>query len=251
MARGLTNCHPITAAALTKLSVTDGQVTQAYGNAHASVGFHNAEGQYHRKPYSSCVDLSWGLANIDFFHRMANAGFAVFFSDWPGNQHIHAVHVGLTDDGGTCRILPGPRQQIIDWCAGLDGLKHHATMTGKFKPTKGERDTLRKQYAGWVPDYATTVFSPEKKVIRCYAFLEAGSVNCDIDAFLAWWGFAWDGTTGHIKGNGKDIDVPGVQIDIAGGQWSRGSIRPFAEAIGLTVTFEWAADKSSCLIKLT
>lgn len=251
MARGLSNCHPVTREALETLGVVDSQVTQAYGNAAASAGFHLAEGEYQGKKYSSCVDLSWQLATVDFFHRMAEAGFAVFYRDWHGNRHIHAVHIGLTDDSGTCRIKSGPRQQIIDWCAGLDGLVNHKVLTGPFKPTKAERESLRKQYAAWVPDYATTVRSPEGKAIRCYAFLESGTVQCDINAFLAWWGYSWDGGADKILGNGKSISVPNGHPVMAGGHWLRGPIRPFAEAIGLTPSFEWAADKTSCIVKLT
>ena len=47
---------------------------------------------------------------------MRKAGFAAWFRDWPGNQHIHAVLLGHRN------ASPGARQQMAAYLNGRDGL---------------------------------------------------------------------------------------------------------------------------------
>ena len=89
-------------------------ITQAGYNAggvSASAGTHDGGGVY---------DLSVAGLNPKQIKAMVKwlrkAGFAAWFRDWPGNQHVHAVLLGHRT------ASPGAKQQMESYRAGRDGL---------------------------------------------------------------------------------------------------------------------------------
>lgn len=172
MAKGYKSLHPLTAEVLQELGVPDKHVTQGYGNASASAGYHKAEGYYKGRQFSSCVDLAWrdDYVNPRWKSRAVAAGLVPFFRDWPGNRHVHCVHVGLRTTNGSVAILDGPRMQIVDYTRGLNGLVGHAKLRGELAPTAQERKAVLDVYKAWAPNYATTVYLNGKR-LPCYAWL--------------------------------------------------------------------------------
>jgi len=239
-------------SALQDLGVTDGQVTQGYGNAPASAGFHRSEGYIDGHRYSSCVDLTWGLASEAMKDHLVAAGFAPFFRQWAGNYHIHCVYVGARDSKGKVAILPGPRTQIIDFTRGLNGLVNHSALVGKFAPTELQRDTIRTAYETWAPHVATKVYSPAGKWIPCYAFLEDSSVRCEVRAFMAALRVpvVWVKDVLYATVQGKNVNLAPARIKVEG-DFARGNLRSLAELIGLKATFAASANKDYYTITLS
>ena len=54
------------------------------------------------------------------------AGFAAWFRDWPGNQHIHACLLGPGSGRSHKTMSPLARAQCDDYLRGRNGLKDHA-----------------------------------------------------------------------------------------------------------------------------
>lgn len=96
-----------------------------------------AQGSYCNEAPQGCAALSAGTHDgggvVDFSGSSLNkqdinkaikglrtAGFAAWFRDWPGNQHIHAVAIGDKD------VAAGAKAQIQNYIDGLDGLKGSA-----------------------------------------------------------------------------------------------------------------------------
>lgn len=230
MARGFPSLHPLTEQALRNLGVTSSQVTQGYGNAAASAGYHAAVGVADGRRFSHCVDLTAALIDRDFMLRLWEAGFVAFArvqgrNGWSGSSHIHAIHLGLTADDGKSHLLSGPRAQIVDFLKqpALNGLVGHARLSGYVPPASLQAE-LRRQYAAWLPDYPTRVLAPGGQQINCYAWLEDGQVTVEADAFCRWWGRDWTGTAAN--------DQERVTFD---GRFWRAPVRALAGAIGLRI----------------
>jgi peptidoglycan hydrolase-like protein with peptidoglycan-binding domain len=65
-------------------------------------------------------------------HKLRQVGFAAWFRNWSGNQHIHAVAIS-DPDMSTEIAFPGwfdAREQIVGWAQGKDGL--NGATTGKM-----------------------------------------------------------------------------------------------------------------------
>lgn len=258
MAKGFDTMHPMMESALRAIGIKNSHVTQTYGKAKASAGYHNIEGYFNGKPFSSCVDLTWRIADEEMHDKLVYAGYVPFFRDWDGNQHIHCVYVGAKDGNGNVTILSGPRSQIIDYIHCKDGLKGHKTLTGKYAPTMAQRKQIQEQYAAWAPHYATKVFAPEKYQIVCHTFFEkeAGTVRCDIDLFLKNFGYSLTKDKGVYyivsnTGTKPSLSLPTSVLLTVEGDFNRGNIRQLANAIELGVSFEWAKDKTSCAVSLS
>lgn len=261
MARGYAALHENTEALLRELGIPDEAVSQGYGSAKASAGFHEPEG---RSPggrrFSSCFDLRWSALTKELRDRLVAAGVCVFPRDWPGNQHHHCVQVGLTDKAGRCTVLPGPRQQIRDFVACRTGLAGHGPWVGKWAPTAQERTALYGAYADWVPDVATTVRT-DAVGVPCYAWLEGPKtkrvVTCEVRALVEGLGGRvleageWAVTVRTADGSRVEVSGGTVRGWYLAGEFLRAPVRPIAEALGYAVGFAWAADKSNCLVKLT
>ena len=249
MANRFTSTHPLTEQVLRHLGVKSSQVTQGWGSATASAGYHAPVGVAGGRKFSHCVDLSAALASRQFMLRLEEAGFVPFArtnASWAGNEHIHAIHLGLLADDGHPHLLSGPRAQIVDFLKQppRNGLKGHSRLT-TYPPPVMLQAELRKQYAAWLPDYPVSVLAPGTQQINCYAWLEGGTVTVEVEAFCRWWG-----KTSSIFTWGPDIIA-------AGGQWSfdgrfyRASVRQLAQKIGLVVdSFEWGPQKRYATVQL-
>jgi len=249
--------HPVAENSLRELGVEDGQITQTVGNAPASKGFHAAEGHIDGHDYSSCVDLSYSLASRAFQERMVEGGWAPFprdYGSFSSNRHIHAVFIGLRDDRGQCRILPGPRQQIVDATRNRNGLVGHAPLPVKWRFTETQREAMLKAYRAWVPDIATGVWLEGWKRIRCYAWLEQHVARCDVRSLLEALGaeVVYNGgdTLITAKRDGKILDLSHADLSLEGGQFTRGNVRQLAKACGYEVGFEWLNKGAAAKITL-
>lgn len=87
------------------------------------------------------VDLSirtlCGLRPKGVVKQLRKVGFAAWFRNWPGNQHIHAVAVS-DPDMATETAFPGwfdMREQVVDYAQGKDGTSGAVTgpMTHKLR----------------------------------------------------------------------------------------------------------------------
>jgi hypothetical protein len=242
MANGFASCHPATVATLKQLGVTDDQVTQGVGYAAASAGFHEPVGMYNGLHYGTCVDLTHALCSPDFLQRCWQAGLIAFdrsgATGWNGTSHIHAVHIGLRDDNGACRIFDGPRHQIVDFLHAppLNGLAGHGLLEG-FLPTADLQASDRVIYSSWVPDEPTAVYDNGTRV-PCYAWYNGQTVTCDVRALC-------EALNCQVSGdqNGVQILSGGLPVDIHAanphfdGRWWRAGVRGVAEALGYAVTF--------------
>jgi hypothetical protein len=237
MASGFKSVHPLTEQVLRDLGVQDEQVTQGWGYAAASAGFHAPEGTYAGRRYSSCVDIAWTdeFCNAQWRSRATAAGLCPFFRDWAGNQHIHIVHVGLRDDGGKVRILDGPRMQIVDYIHGLNGLVGHAPLEGWQCPSAAERELIRQAYAAWAPYYQTAVYDPDGLPVRCYAWEGKVNVTVEVRPVLERLGCRIiDSTSAGLiirTDDGKLLAPPCDGFYVAG-EFLRGPIRKVVEPLG-------------------
>lgn len=261
MASGYKSTHPMTEELLKTLGIPDSAVSQGWGSAKASAGFHQPEGKAGGRKYSSCFDLRWNSLTETTRDRLTVGGVCVFPRDWAGNQHHHCVHVGLRDDKGQCKLLPGPRQQIIDYTIGRSGLAGHGPWQGKWRPDAIERAAIQEAYAAWVPDIVTRVYLPNGKSPTVYAFLEGTgakrTVTCEARAFVeALGGRILEASQAWLNvrlADGKQIEIDGGKLAgwYVAGEFLRAPVRQIAEAMGYGVTFEWAEGKSSVKVLLT
>lgn len=104
------------------LDATKGSYTGPDGNSEAT---HAGGG---------AVDLSIHTLCGHRIHKVVKAlravGFAAWFRNWTGNQHIHAVAIS-DPDMATETAFPGwfdMREQVVDWAQGKNGL--HGAVTG-------------------------------------------------------------------------------------------------------------------------
>lgn len=239
MASGYKSLHPLTCEVLQELGVPDGHVTQGWGSAPASAGYHAVEGYYKGKRFSSCVDIAWEAEyrTTAWKSRAVAAGLCVFYRDWPGNRHIHCVHVGLKDTKGSVTILNGPRTQIVDYTRGLNGLVGHAKLTGKLAPTAAERKDILERYSAWATSYATKVYLNGKRV-PCYAWLDGtvGAVTVEVRPLLEAMGFRildWAGS--HLLVRSPMADTLELNNVVMGaelhGEFLRAPVRSVVKAI--------------------
>jgi len=243
MASGFKSLHPLTEEMLRNLGVKSSQVTQGYGNAAASAGYHAPVGEYHGRKFSHCFDLTSDLATTAFMHRLWEAGVVAFARNhgengWSGSPHIHAIHIGINADDGKPHLLNGPRLQIVDFLKSppRNGLVGHWPLTGIVPDHKVQAE-LRKQYAEWLPDYPTRVLAPGGQQINCYAWMDGETVTCEVDAFSNWWG------------SKVPEDVPGETFD---GRFRRAPIRQLAAAVGVKVqSFKWGPGKLWAEVQLS
>jgi len=252
MANGYTSLHPLSVEVLKQLGVKSGQVTQGWGSAPASVGFHEPVGRAGGRKYGPCIDLTHSLSCPDFLQRLWEAGFAAFdrsgATGWSGAAHVHAIHLGLVDDAGKAHLPDGPRRQVVDFLKSppINGMSGHTTRMKGYLPSAAVQAELRRQYAAWVPDYPTAVTFRGNQ-IACYAWLgPEGTVMAEITPFFRWWGCNVNGG-GDVQIHGQYTDVSGRVFD---GRFYRAPVRAMADLLGLSVKFAWAADKRSCRVAL-
>lgn len=237
MASGYSSIHPIMAKNLSNIGIKSEKVTQGYGYATASAGFHSPEGwivdNYGRHRYSSCVDLSASLGfTASLKSRLVAAGFCPFFRDWPGNKHIHCVYVGLST------ILDGPKSQIIDYINGKNGLVGHDKLTGELSPTDIEKKNIKAAFDASDGHNTVKVYYKDSE-IKCYAFLgkilgEPEEITrCELRPFVEFFGAKiLDGQ--YLLYNGKTFDFSKCNSKLEG-QFTRVNIRPITELLGYNI----------------
>lgn len=70
------------------------------------------------------VNVRCGHSISEVVAALRTVGFAAWYRNWTGNQHIHAVAISDLDMA-TETVFPGVfdmREQIVDWAQGKDGL---------------------------------------------------------------------------------------------------------------------------------
>lgn len=254
--KGFVSCHPLTVEVLKHLGVKSDQVSQGIGNNSLSAGYHLAVGKIAGKKFGVCVDLSYALADWDFLAEAWSCGLVAFSRNWPGNEHLHCVHLDLLDDEHVMHLPDGPRQQVVDFLhmpKAHDGLKSHSTL-GPFAPNAQQQAEVRRLYSQSVPDYPTRVLAPGKQQIACSAWLEGDTVTVNVKAFLAWWGCSvntgvsggpWIAAT--LKGDKLNLPACGLVFD---GRFWRAPVRDLARLIKLRPAFTWDKPRWSCAVQL-
>lgn len=237
MASGYNSIHPIMAKNLGNIDVPSAKVTQGWGYAEASAGFHSPEGwikdNYGTHRYSSCVDLSASLGfTSELKSRLISAGFCPFFRNWSGNKHIHCVYNIFPT------ILSGPKTQIVDYFNGKNGLVGHAPMTGELAPTDAERQIVKAAFLG-SNGHNTVTVKIDDNIIDCYAFMEKvqGNSNeitrCELRTFVEYFdGVILSDTL--IKYDGKTLNytVSNPQLE---GDFTRVNLREIANIMSITI----------------
>jgi hypothetical protein len=242
----IAEAHPQTRRDLESLGVQPDEWTQVVGSAPASAGYHAAEGwcadhDEGRHQFSSCVDLvrAGRFDSNDFASRCRAAHILPFYRDWQDGmaEHIHCVAVGLRDENGRATILPGPRQQIIDYTRGLNGLVNHRPLRPDAWPGSIiERDELKTAYEAWAPSVRTKVYLLDQWV-PCYAFLESGHVRCEVRALALKLGcqVAWANGEVHVtRPDGGAVDLSSADPRVEG-NFVRANVREVAELCGRRV----------------
>jgi peptidoglycan hydrolase-like protein with peptidoglycan-binding domain len=98
------------------LDVTKGSYTGPDGS---SAGTHAGGGAVDIN-----VNVRCGHSISELVAALRTVGFAAWYRNWTGNQHIHAVAISDLDMA-TETVFPGvfdTREQIVDWAQGKDGL---------------------------------------------------------------------------------------------------------------------------------
>ena len=256
MASGYSTLHPDQQHILEELGIGNGAVTQGWGYASASAGYHSPESTFAGKPFSSCMDLSLAALSPDLLNRLVQAGVCPFIrtaaTGWSGAEHCHCVTVGLRDGRGNVTILPGPRCQILDWIRGLSGLVgHDAQPEGLGWLQVGQQEAaIRVHYEAWAPDLATGVYRGDQQ-ITCYAWYEFGKVRCDVRRLCEALGgkCTWDGTGAHaFDDQGHELHLPSGRVEV---DYYRADVREVAEAFGYQVGFTALQDGTACRVQLT
>lgn len=262
MAKGYPSLHPLTEKVLRIVGIMSSDVTQGWGFAKASAGFHAPVGTCQGRRYSTCFDINSRWAHPlmrDAFPRLWAAGVIIFPRiGTPGmSNHLHCIHLGLRNDAGDGPLLSGPRAQIVDMLASppRSGLARHGLLEGTCEadliPPIQTRAAWREQYATWQADYPTIV-TWRGNQITCYAWLEAGTVTCEVRAFCEWWGYPVEGHAGGFKivlPDGSGWGVIATDAVFNGYNW-RAPVRKLADVLGLACKFRWATDKLSARVEV-
>lgn len=255
MPNGYSSLHPAQRAILQEIGLPSAAVTQGWGHAAASAGYHDAEGTY-GGPFSSCLDLKVGAVTSEILNRLAQASICPFVrtreTGWRGSEHVHCVTVGLRDGRGNVTIKPGPRSQILDWIRGLSGLVGHREQPAwnGWLQNSEQRADMRRHYEGWVPDLATGVWRGDER-LPCYAWYEGlqQTVRCDVRRLGEALGgrVTWTSNGGHLyDDHGREVALRSGKLEVA---YFRADVREIAEAFGYEVGF--TTNGASCRVELT
>ncbi len=252
MASGFESVHPIVEQSLRQLGLASTDVTQGWGYAAASAGFHEPVGENPRgRKYGPCVDLSWSILDERPVYAVRDhllaAGAAPFFrcaqTGWNGSNHIHCVWLGLKDWQGRVHLPPGPRQQIIDLTRGRDGLAGHDYWRGprEYWPEDDQQLKLTQQYESWATDLATRVYDPAGDWIPCYAFREGDTTRCEVRAFVERFqhnpALGWRDGRCLLQYKGATLDLAPAHPRVEG-WFTRANVRQLAELLGLGMQYE-------------
>jgi hypothetical protein len=255
-ASGFQSVHPKMEQALRGIGIEDRHISQGWGYAKASSGYHSPVGWVDGHRYSTCVDLRTTIGcNADMKSRLVAAGFAPFFrlgGSWKknDNEHVHCVYVG------DLPLLPGPHQQAEDYARGLNGLVGHDLMTGPLSPSEEERAVVSTALETHVPHVAVSVLDPKGNSIRCYAYLERvrwsglDKVRCEVRPFVQYWGgVILDQKTFSYKGKTIQLSPASPRLS---GNFLRANVAELARMLGLRVSdFSFRDNNSRATLKLS
>jgi len=233
MASGFESVHPSTKAKLEALGIESEAVTQGYGYASASAGFHEPVGTIDGHPWSACLDLSPGDVpyNREWLSRLVDAGIAPFARNfangWYGSEHWHCIDVGLG------HLLPGVETQVHDFCNGRSGLAGHADFTGPLAPDASQQQSIREVYLNSDPRTPVRVLDTAGAEIRCYGFVEDDVTRIEVRPLIEHvGGKIVDLTTYEL--DGKNVYLSDARPAVSG-EFLRADLRAIARMLGLEV----------------
>lgn len=119
-----------------RISGTTMYVVQGRGNASASAGTHGGGGAIDIRTKDRPTKTAARVA------ALRKVGFAAWYRNWSGNQHIHAVAVS---DPGLAKAAHDDLCQVYQHWAGGEGLNCGNSTAGKDRPWRTWEMTLRGQ----------------------------------------------------------------------------------------------------------
>lgn len=248
MANGFCSIHPATEHKLRALGLTSGAVTQGYGSAAASAGFHEAVGTIDGHPWSPCFDLSHYDVPFDraSLSRLVDAGFAAFgrnsANGWGGVEHWHCIDVCLG------RLLPGVETQVHDFCNGRSGLAGHHAFTGPLAPDKSQQQAIREVFLSGKPRVPVTVLDTIGRPIPCYGFIEDDTSRVEVRPMVE--------HCGGVVTSPRTFTIGGITTDFekarpeVSGDFLRADLRGLASSLGLGIEFAMDADGRAATVRL-
>ena len=245
---GFKSIHPNTEATLWSLGLPSDAVTQGYGSAAASAGFHESVGTIDGHGWSPCVDLSPSFVpyNRLWLSHLVDAGFAAFARNadngWYGSEHWHCIDVALG------HLLEGVETQVHDWCNGRDGLASHRFWSGPLAPDKSQRESIREVYLRSDPRLPVRVVSPSGIIIPCYGFTEGNVARVEVRPLVEFVG----GTVldmSHYSLGGEVTSIASANPAISG-DFLRADLRALASSLALGVEFAMDADGRAATVRL-
>ena len=236
MPGGFESTHPETAKKLEALGLVSAAITQGFGYAAASAGFHEPVGEVEGHEWSPCVDLSPEYVSYDreWLSRLVDAGIAPFARNsdngWSGAEHWHCIDVALG------HLLPGVEMQVHDFCNGRNGLAGHAAFDGPLAPDATQQQSIREVYLTSDPRTPVKVLDTSGAVIDCYGFIEIDTARIEVRPLIEHvGGVILSGTS--YKLDAKVVDFSAANPAICG-EFTRADLRGLAQCLGLWVNVD-------------
>ena len=236
MAHGFKSIHPRTQEKLEALGLGSEAVTQGYGEAKASAGFHESMGEVDGHGWSPCVDLSpeYVSYNRGWLSRLVNAGIAPFgrnsANGWRGSEHWHCIDVALK------HLLVGVETQVHDFCNGRNGLAGHADFDGPLAPDFSQQQAIRDVYLTSDPRPPVQVLDTRGAEIDCYGFVEESTARIEVRPLIE-----------HVGGiilspreyrlDGRTVDFGRARPAVSG-ELLRANLRGMADCLGLGIAVD-------------
>jgi hypothetical protein len=231
MAAGFDSINPRSEAKLRALGLPSEAVTQGFGYAAASAGFHSPVGTIDGHEWSPCIDLSpeYVSYNREWLSRLVDAGIAPFARNaengWSGAEHWHCIDVELG------HLLSGVEAQVHDFCNGRNGLAGHATFDGPLAPDASMQQSIREVYLNGDPRTPVKILDTQGGVIDCYGFMEDGTTMIEVRPWVEHIGGTITGPTTYQLG-GMSVDFSSAEPYVCG-EFTRARIGTNAGRAGM------------------
>lgn len=135
--RSLKGLDPVASDALRRAGLGEADVSQGLGDAAASAGTHLAEPG---SRYTASVDIRTSGRSSGEIRKIVSdlraQGFAAWYRNWPGNQHIHAVYAGVPLKSSTSQQV----QAFLHGGTGLAGGGSDSSISAQ------DRESIRALY---------------------------------------------------------------------------------------------------------